>query len=428
MKTRTVSAARCIAGLLLAALVLMPAAQGGSRPKMTTYETEHYTVKTDVSPQFARIVGAHMEEIHREYARRFRDYGEVKDRLDVVVFASVQDYRDLVPREVRDSTGIFMVGRDTLAAHCENRTTEEVLRTLYHEGFHQFMFEAVSRDCPIWLNEGLAEYFSEATWDGGGFAVGQVPTMRPYTVQQAIKTGSYLSLRSLFALSADQWIQNAAMDARRASLLYCQAWSIAHFLIHAEGGRYAGMLDSFLRDLAHGKGQEEAFERAFGSDIAAFERTWVQYMMSLQPSDKFRCRENMEALMLLASMIYDRPQRLQSLSDLRQRLLRPGRRRWQITRPTGEQITSDQQDAVEALFHCPYDRQQDRTSYVLIRDLTNGVPMLICNYHPGVIVKAYYRAKPDGKLEVVVEEQVRDTVDENMLRAIAEAEARGDRR
>lgn len=409
------------AGLLVLTLVGLLASAAHGRPKTFKERTAHYLVKTDISPAFARIVASHMEEIFAEYSRRFKDYGRMKDRFNVAVFGTEQEYLKAVPPQVKGSTGVFVSYDFLLAAHHQDRTDEEVLRTLYHEGFHQFMYHVVSRDCPVWLNEGLAEYFSEATWNGQGFTTGQVPTMRLHTVQKAIAEGRYIPLRDLFAMDATRWLQNVRTDSHRADLHYSQAWSVAHFLIHAQGGRYAGMLDRFLREISEREDPEEAFRVSFETDAAAFERVWAQYVMSLRPSPKFRCRDNMEALMLLAKLIYRDRREFESVPDLRRGLLRRSRYRWEITRPTGERIASDQTEEVAKLFRCPYHQGDHGVSYVLVRHIGTSLPMLVCDHHPGVIIKAYYRQTPAGDLKVQVEEQVRETVSEDLRRAIMAA-------
>jgi len=393
------------------------------RAGMFRHETEHYVVETDTTPQFAEVVGRHMEEIFKEYSRRFTDYGKLTERFHVVVSLTQQAYARRVPPQVRGSTGVFVSAERLLAAHCQNRTPEEVLRTLYHEGFHQFMYGAVSQRCPIWLNEGLAEYFSEATWNGQGFTAGQVPTMRLYTVQQALKGGTYIRLGKLFAMEPPEWIQNVSTDARRASLHYSQVWSIVQFLIHADDGAYAGLLNQFVKEISDGRAHDDAFRRCFGTDLAAFEATWARYIMSLRPSPKFQCRDNMEAILLLAGMAYGDARQFTSVAELRQRLLRGRSNRWEIIRPTGQKVASDRRTDVAALFRCPFHQGEHSASYVLVRDPHTGMPILVCNHHAGVIIKAYYESAARGSLRPAVEEEVRETVGPDLQQALAEAVA-----
>ncbi|MHC4788010.1 MAG: DUF1570 domain-containing protein [Planctomycetota bacterium] len=409
----------------LALLALTPPAVAVGSGEEITHETAHYLIETDTTRAFARIVGAHMEAIYKEYSRRFEDYGKVRKRFRVVVRRTKAGYRDLVPARVAGSAGVFVADDELLAAHHEGRTQEEVLRTLYHEGFHQFMYVVVSKESPIWVNEGTAEYFQEATWNGSDFTTGQVPARRLRLLQKALRSGDYIPLPDLFNLTPGQWLQNVSRNSKSAAMHYSEAWSVVHFLVHANGGHYANWLDRYLREIADGEDGEEAFERAFGNDVAAFERAWGQYVLSLQPSPKFRCRANMEALLLLAKLIYDDPRKLEELGDLRRKVLHDRRRRWQLTSPTGETITSEEKDKAAALFRCPFHQGEHGISYVVVRSRRTGLPVLICDHHPGIIIKAYYERRQNGKMAPVVEEQVRETVPDYVRRALSAARARG---
>jgi hypothetical protein len=407
---------------IAAALVVASLSQAAvARPDMFRWSTRHYSVETDVSAGFAKVIGDHMEEIFREYSRRFQQYGEMTARFDIVVFQHERDYLDVVPKDARGSTGVFISNKRLLAAHTERRTAEDVLRTLYHEGFHQFMFYVISQQCPIWLNEGLAEYFSEATWNGQGFTTGEVPGARLSILREAINSGRYMTLAELFALSGDQWKQGAQADSRRAGLQYCEAWSVVHFLAHADGGRHADALNGLLKQISTGRNQAEASKAAFGADLATFEKAWAQYVMSLSPSPKFVCRDNMEALLLLAKMIYQDPRRFTSVDALRREVTQRRRYRWTIVTRSGQRIESDDGQAVAALFRCPTDAEQNRLSYLLLRDNSAELPMLVCNVHPGFIIKAYYAPTPGGDLQPVVEEEVRETVSDGLREAIRAA-------
>ena len=291
--------------VLLAALP--PAPRAFAAGQMVSLETPHYKVQTDISPAFAQLVGRHMEAIFQQYSSQFRDYGQVTTKFNVIVYGREADYKLSIPQGYWGSAGIFISDSQVLAAHAEKRTTEDVLRTLYHEGFHQFMFEAVAGDCPVWVNEGLAEYFSNSTWNGLTFSLGQIPATPLYVIQQRIKNGTYLHFDRLFRMTTEDWRSASISDKRQASLLYSEAWSVVHFLIHADGGRHSPMLDRYLKEVSQGQVAESALQDAFGKDYAQFERSWASYVMSLTPSPKFACRDNMECLLLLVKFQYPGP-------------------------------------------------------------------------------------------------------------------------
>jgi len=419
MKSRAASFARL--ALVLPAVFAGLGAARFDLPGGYRCETEHYLVQTDVSQVFSEVVGRHMEAIYQEYSSRFAGYGQAYKKFNVVVFRQESRYEECVPPDVRGSAGVFVSSKRLLAAHTEGRTREGVLRTLYHEGFHQFMYEVISKNCPTWLNEGLAEYFYEATWNGESFSLGQVPSVRLATLQQAIKTNGCIRFRELFQMNSDAWIHNCRVSKKRAGLIYSESWGIVHFLLHAEGGRYVKGMNHLLKAISEGENQEKALEESFGPglDLRAFEEAWVNYVMSLKPSAKFQVRGNMEVIMLLARRFYNDPRRFDSLEELRRGLLAGRGGSWELQFASGEKLSSDQKEKVAALFHSPYDQSDSKNiSYILLKNQNTGMPVLVCDQHPGVIIKAYYYRQNAGEWKVKVEEEVRELASPQLKQGI----------
>ena len=405
-------------GVFRLAIVVLIAVAAGLAPaerSIHRVETEHYHVRTDVGRQFTELVGQHMEAIYKAYTSRFGGYKlKVHEKFVVRVFARQADYNAAVPDKLRGSAGGFISADKMLLSYKESRTDEEVFRTLYHEGFHQFLYSSIAQECPLWVNEGLAEYFSEATWNGRRFTTGQVPVQRLHVVQSALKAGKHIPLEVLFRTDSDQWFRNIRAARTRASLQYCEAWSVVHFLIHASGGRHRPRLLDYLRRISEGMDHGRAFEKSFGSDVKSFERAWADYVMELKPGLDQLCRRNLEILGVVALDVYGTPRQFTSLSDLR-RALKDKRVRWTVDTSYGEKINSDDTRKVASLFKCPYDKGRGRTSYVLLKEARTGLPVLFCNHHRGVVLKAYFVPSPHGGYEMEVEQQVRATLPRELL-------------
>ncbi|MBM4083430.1 MAG: hypothetical protein FJ272_01430, partial [Planctomycetes bacterium] len=101
--------------------------------------TDHYVIETDVSLDFAWEMARHMEEIFREYSNQMKGFsGHTPAGFNVRVFQKRVDYAAHVGSQYRNTSGIYMPSRKLLAAYMEDQPPNEVLATLYHEGFHQF--------------------------------------------------------------------------------------------------------------------------------------------------------------------------------------------------------------------------------------------------------------------------------------------------
>jgi hypothetical protein len=65
----------------------------------------------------------------------------------------------------------------------------------------------------------------------------------------------------------------------RAGLLYDQAWSMAHFLVHAKKGIYADAFVSYLRAISDGAEHEQAFMKAFRGSPADMDKAWQSFVL-----------------------------------------------------------------------------------------------------------------------------------------------------
>jgi len=410
--------ARHAAVLLAALCLLVSAAPTLGAGRVHEVKTRHYEVSTDVSERFAGLIAEHMESIYKEYERRFQGYDLKRhDRFAVRVFERRADYDRAMPPELVGSAGAFVSHMRLLAAFKEERTDEEVFRTLYHEGFHQFLYSCVAPDVPLWVNEGFAEYFSEATWNGRSFTTGQVPMKRLFVLQQAIRENSYIRLNELFAVESAAWLARMRAGQIESYLQYCEAWSVVHFLIHSQRGKFRPRLLGYIKILAEGEDHEEAFAKSFGTNVSAFERAWLQYVQGLQPGRDEVCRNNLEVLAYMALAVNQDPRRLRSLEELHKALTAPNVQ-WEVRTPYGERITSDDRQRVASLFKCPYDRSRGATSYVLIGNDRTGLPEFYCLHHRGVVMRAYYVTGGDGRMAVRSEQIVTATLPDHIARKL----------
>lgn len=386
--------------------------------------TPHYDVASDVDPQFTKELGQHMEAIYQAYVDRFRGFTlKTGARFTVKVFALRADYYDAIPGEMAGSTGAFVSALRLLAAYREGRTDEEVFRTLYHEGFHQFLYTCVTERAPLWVNEGLAEYFSEAAWNSRRFSTGNVPIARVHCVQTALRAGRHIPLEQLFGMDSSSWMRNLREQQDRSELQYSEAWSVVHFLVHAASGQYRPRLLAYLRAMSEGRPHEEAFQKSFGSNVAAFEKAWASYVMQLQPSCEAFCRRNLDMLGHLALMTHGDPRQFRSLKDLRARLL-DERARWSIGSSDGQSVSSEDRRAAMGLFVCPCIRPQAPITYVLVQSPETGLPMLVCAAHPGVVVVSRFVPDSAGRYEVKTEQYIRAVLPAEIAAALQAAGSR----
>jgi hypothetical protein len=131
---------------------------------------------------------------------------------------------------------------------------------------------------PIWVNEGMAEYFGEGVFTGDGFVTGVIPPKRHERIQKQLhanrRAGGFRSIKDMMLLPHSAWNKQLSMAN------YDQAWSMVQFLAHGENGRYQAAIGAFMRDLGTGLQWQQAWVKNFGS-AEGFEAKWKKYWQEL---------------------------------------------------------------------------------------------------------------------------------------------------
>jgi len=269
---------------------------------LTEYSSQHYTIRTDLPPSEARVYARHMDMVFTAYDRRFSSFRErYRGQMPLYLFRSAEQYMAFLDSHgisAENSDGIFFFAPTArgLAVFIDGRTRSQVFASLQHEGFHQFADSYIGQQLPVWVNEGLAEYFERAIVVQGRMMLGIPETYHLAMVQQAIEQGRSIPFDEIVAMTAPQWADVRSADTDRAGLLYAQAWSMVHFLIRGDDSKYAPLLERYLRLLSDGQSSQCAFATVFGSDLGSFERRWRDYISQLEPNPMNMATERMMVL------------------------------------------------------------------------------------------------------------------------------------
>ena len=108
---------------------------------------------------------------------------------------------------------------------------EHSLRTIFHEYVH-VVIDNLSQAMPVWLNEGLAEYYSTFQVDEGGRRA-VVGRLIPSHLQ-LLNERRHLSIAELLAVETSSASYN---EGERQTLFYAQSWALVHMLV--SGARIA---------------------------------------------------------------------------------------------------------------------------------------------------------------------------------------------
>lgn len=256
-----------IAVLLWLVVLGAPVQSSLAKPGLKTFETRYYVIHTDLDPDAVRAAAVRMTAMAEEYHRRTRGFsGTIRRKLPFYLFRKARDYYDAGGAP---GTGGFFTGR-RLLVKAGNQPDKRTWHLVQHEGFHQFAHAVIRGRIPRWVNEGLAEYFAEAVFTGDGFVVGIVPPGRLARLKRQIKGAKLKPFTEIM----QRW------DSKIGMADYDQAWSMIHFLVHGDKGRYVRALSGFMNDIGRRLRYEQAWLRNFGRDVKGFEARWRSYWLN----------------------------------------------------------------------------------------------------------------------------------------------------
>ena len=260
---------------LIAAAPQRPRKPNAQQPSqgMKRYESRYYVINTDLLGDDLREADLRMTKMAEEYKNRTEGFsGTIGHKFPFFLFRDLKDYHRA--GGMRGTAGVFNPNTDTLMAYAGAETSDQTWNVIQHEGFHQFARSVIGGELPIWVNEGLAEYFGEGLFTGDGFVTGVIPPKRLALVKEQIKQKKFKSIKDMMRLDHARW--NKEMSGEN----YDQAWTMVQFLAHAEDGKYQGAFVKFMRALATGQQWDAAWLASFGS-AEGFEKRWRAYWLKL---------------------------------------------------------------------------------------------------------------------------------------------------
>jgi len=208
-------------------------------------------------------------------------------RAEVHIFRSARDYHELGGGP-RGTGGYYSPGERVLKLYDDPQDIKNTLRVLFHEGTHMFANltnKNKSYRNPIWLEEGLAEYYGSAVWDWRKekFVFGNPLNDR---IRSCHEHPGFITLEKL--LTSPQMGYGGIHYAFGWSLVMYlsrtpeSAKQLGRYLKEVRDSRYAALYDN---DPRRRRESLEVFQRLFltkGQTLADFEKGWLEYVKGLQ--------------------------------------------------------------------------------------------------------------------------------------------------
>ena len=265
---------KCIITICLLVLLSVPTpAAAQTRDTWRSVRTNNLFVIGNADPEKLRQVAVWLEFFHSAFGRLVsRNVLDASVPTTVVVFrddASFIPFKPLYQGRPASLAGFFQPGEDVnyIAMSLDPRERDPY-SVAFHEYVHLHLRDNVPQ-APVWLNEGLAEFYGALQFSGGEALLG-VPL--PYI--RLLRNEELLPLKQL--LSIDQNSPHYH-EQDKSGIFYGESWALVHYLMLGGAGRQ-DQFKRFLQQVSRGDDAAKALEDSFGMTLDTLEKELRAYV------------------------------------------------------------------------------------------------------------------------------------------------------
>jgi tetratricopeptide (TPR) repeat protein len=279
-----------------------------TRDTWRSVRTNNLFVIGNADAEKLRQVAVWLEFFHSAFARLVsRNVIDSSVPTTVVVFrdeASFIPFKPLYQGRPANISGFFQPGEDVnyIAISLDPRERDPY-STAFHEYIHLHLKDNVP-GVPVWLNEGLAEFYGSLQFSGGEALLGA--PLGHYL--RLLRNQEMLPLTTLLSINTSSPHYN---EQDKSGMFYGESWALVHYLMLGGGPGRPEQFKRFLQQVARGDDAAKAIESSFGMSLAAVERELESYVR----------REDLPSLRLASG---DDPQAYASYTAMQRQSLSEG--------------------------------------------------------------------------------------------------------
>jgi tetratricopeptide (TPR) repeat protein len=240
----------------------------------------HFRVISNGSDHDARHVARAFEQMRAVFASQFPGFAlEAPAQFLVLAARDEETMKMLLPQMFKAHVGsqvggLFEKGWEReyavvrLDIVTSDRRNPDTYATIYHEYTHTLL-HANFRWLPLWLDEGLAEFYAYTRFEGDKMYIGAPSkSHRLESLDARVPTPLRTFITTRSSISPDEG---------DSQLFYAQAWALTHFLTFGPGMQQGDKLKQFFNLLQRGVAQIKAFEQIFGN-IEEVDKAYRNYI------------------------------------------------------------------------------------------------------------------------------------------------------
>jgi tetratricopeptide (TPR) repeat protein len=260
------------------ATTLLPAAVVQVSDNWRSVRTNNLLVIGNADPENLRQVAVWLEFFHTAFARLVsRPVLDSTVPTTVIVFrdeASFLPFKPLYQGKPANVAGYFQPGEDVnYIAISLDGGGRDPYATAFHEYVHLHLRDSVP-GIPLWLNEGLAEFYGSLQFSSGQALLGA--PISSYI--RLLRNREMLPLTTLFSIGSNSPHYN---EQDKSGIFYGESWALVHYLMLGAGGIGGNrqvQFKQFLQLVSRGDSADKALEAAFGKSLAEVEKELQDYV------------------------------------------------------------------------------------------------------------------------------------------------------
>lgn len=270
---------KALSSLLFLASALLfsaPAAFAESAPAWVQVRSPHFIVMTDSNAKQATHLADQFERMRAVLHTLFPNAKvDAPAPIFVLALKDQKGFRALEPSDYLAKGKLPLAGYFLQASEKNyillrlDAQQEHPFATVYHEYTH-FAFSDAQPPLPLWLNEGIAEFFQNTDIHDKDVALGQ-PSVDDVLY---LRQNRLIPLPVLFAVDHDSPYYH---EENKGSVFYAESWALVHYLEINDQQNHQDRIAAYARLLAQGQDSVSAATQAFG-DLAKLQRDLDYYI------------------------------------------------------------------------------------------------------------------------------------------------------
>jgi len=251
--------------IVLVGIATLAAIASGAAAKEAWIEVHspHFTIISNAGDKEARKLADQFEQFREMFHNSFP-----KLRVDLgkplIIFAvkNQASMKALIPaywesKELAHPSGIYISGEER---HYVIVRTDVESSNPYHVVYHEYTHAIMDRNfmgLPLWLNEGLAEFYGNSTIFNKYVEIGKVAPEHLSTLSEK----KLIPIETLLQADERSPFYN---EANHTSMFYAESWAIVHYLMLDPEARRQQLLTKFLSAWSATGDQFAAAQQTFG--------------------------------------------------------------------------------------------------------------------------------------------------------------------